>query len=246
MRQRTIIVLAALTLVIAACGDDDSTTGTTATATETTSEATTAPADTTAPDATATDADDSDIQELLELYQSTPLRTTYLIGSGDSANEVILAQDPTATPPVESIVIPETNTTVIISGGMTVLCDGSAGQCFEVPGSGGESLITGMLGPISSTLTALDASGVSAVETSQEPVTIAGRDGICFTYEPPAATGVTTDFIRQCIDNELGFALLMETSESDSDEIETLLELLDFAEPTAADFETPFPVTASP
>lgn len=233
--------LLALTLAVAACGDD---------AAETTDiETTSAPAGTAAPVPPATQAAEPSGSDALESalarYANTPLRTTYLIGEGDDREEIILAQDPTADPPIESITLPAAETKIVISGGTTILCDDSSSMCFELPGAGGTSLTTGLLGPFAGFL-GLGAETVPGVETSQEPITVAGRDGICFSYEPPDALGADTDLIRQCIDGEFGFTLLMQASAADSDDVETVMELTDFGPPTPEDFATPYPVTSSP
>jgi hypothetical protein len=176
----------------------------------------------------------------------TPLRTTYLIGEEGDTTEIVLAQDPTANPPVESISLPEDSTKIIISEGSTIVCDASSSTCFEIPGGGGDSLATGLLGPLSTTLLSAGPGGIASAETTQEPITVAGRDGTCFTYTPPASAEADTDLLRQCIDNELGFTLLMQASEVGDDTISTVMELIAFAEPTADDFTPPYPVTATP
>jgi hypothetical protein len=244
-RRRTVLtLLLALSVVIAACGDDDAQT----TATDSTG-GTDAPTDTAAPATPTTQAAApsgfGDLDSALARYENTPLRTTYLIGEGDDREEIIIAQDPTATPPIESITLPAADTKIIISEGTTTLCDGSSSMCFELPGAGGESLTTGLLGPFAGFLS-LGVENIPGVETSQEPITVAGRDGICFSYEPPDAVGSDTDLIRQCVDGEFGFTLLMQASAADSDDIETVMELTEFVQPTPEDFAMPYPVTSSP
>jgi hypothetical protein len=49
--------------------------------------------------------------------------------------------------------------------------------------------------------------------------------------------------LRQCIDSEFGFTLLLESEASATGDIATVLELIDFAQPTADDFEPTGPVT---
>ena len=253
---RATIAIAALTLVVAACGDDDEATVTstpvtndTATATDATTAATAAPA-TSSPTATSAGVaeDGSEVDDLLARYQMTPVRTTYLLGEGDDQTEIVVAQDPTADPPVESVTIVEAASKIIISEGVTIFCDGSSNMCFEVPGGGGESLATGLLGPFASGvfLTSGEAGVTPGMSVSEEPITVAGRDGVCFTYEAPTDFGSETDLVRQCIDNELGFTLLLQTSNAATDAIETVMELLEFSQPTAEDFEPTGPVTATP
>ncbi len=81
---------------------------------------------------------------------------------------------------------------------------------------------------------------------TEEPITVAGRDGVCFTFAPPAGFEGESDLLRQCIDNELGFTLLLQTTDTTTDVVETVMELIDFSEPTAEDFEPTGPVTAQP
>ena len=256
--SRAVIVLLALALIAAACGDDDVATtsadtfsdDTVAPVTEDT--ATTVTEDTAAPPTTSAPATTTegvvggpDVTELLALFQVTPLRTTYLLGEGDDQTEIVLAQDPTASPPIESIAIEEANAKIIISEEMTIFCDGSSNMCFEVPGASGDSLATGLLGPFASGvfLTAGPGGALAGAALTEEPITVAGRDGVCFTYEAPGVE-FETDFIRQCIDNELGFTLLLQSSDA-TDVVETVMELTDFARPTAEDFEPTGPVTPS-
>jgi hypothetical protein len=241
------IAVVALALVGAACGDDDATTTTTSAATDDTTVITAAPP-TTAPALATTGGIESgpDVDELLALYEITPLRATYLFGEGDNQTEVILAQDPTAVPPVESITIVEANSKIIISEGVTIFCDGSSNICFEVPGATGENLAAGLLGPAGSVFLAAGSGAFAGVDVTEEPITVAGRDGVCFTYAPPAGFAGDTDLLRQCIDSELGFTLLMQTSDTTTDVVETVMELIDFSLPSAADFEPTGPVTEQP
>ncbi len=250
---RAAILISTLALVVAACGDDDAVTTTTATTPDDTTASTTAPVTTIATaTSTATTIDVSgdgpDVDDLLALYEATPLRTTYLFGEGDSQTEIVLAQDPTAEPPVESITIAEENSKIIISDGVTIFCDGSSNMCFEVPGGTGDSLATGLLGPFGGGvfLTAGRSGAVPGASVSEEPITVAGRDGVCFTYEAPAEFGSDTNLVRQCIDGELGFTLLLQAGDTATDAVETVMELIDFSQPTAEDFEPTGPVTPAP
>lgn len=250
MRSTTkaVIVLVALVLVAAACGDDDTSTSAAATATNGTTASTAAPGATSATATSSGGAEDGpDVGELLARYEVTPLRTTYLFGEGESQTEVVLAQDPTADPPIESILIIEADSKIIISEGTTIFCDGSSNMCFEVPGAGGDSLASGLLGPFGSVFLSVGSGGpLAGVDVTEEPITVAGRDGVCFTYAPPAEVGGETDLIRQCIDNELGFTLLLQASDTTTDAVETVMELIDFSQPTPEDFEPTGPVTTTP
>jgi hypothetical protein len=244
---RVAIALAAMALVAVACGDDDATTTTVAPSTTTGSTA--VPATTSVAPATtaAVPGGESDAAELLARFAMTPARTTYLLGTGDNETELIVAQDPTATPPIEAITIVENNSKIIISDGMTIFCDGSSNMCFEVPGGGGSSLVSSLLGPLASGvfLEAGPNGAIPGVAITEQPVSIAGRSGICFTYEAPDGYGADITTLRQCIDDEFGFTLLMEASEGGGP-IERVMELTAFAPPTAEDFEPTGPVTASP
>ena len=245
---RALIVLVALVLAAAACSDDDATTTEATTATDGTTAATSAPppSNGTATSAGVVEGDaSSEVADLLALFEMTPLRTTYLLGTGDDQTELILAQDPTATPPIESIVIVEDGSKIIISEDGTIFCDGSGGGCFEIPGGAGDSLVDGFLGPFSSGvfLTSGADGLVPGSAVAEEPITVAGRRGVCFTYEAPAGFDSDTSVLRQCIDNEFGFTLLLESQGTAEEDIETVLELTDFAQPTAEDFEPTGPVT---
>ena len=243
---RALIFVIALALVAAACGDDDAATTTTTTVAPGTTTASTAAPATTATTTEGTDEEDSGaIDELLALYEMTPVRVTYLIGEGDNQTEIVLSQDPTAEPPVESITIAEANSKIIITEGMTVFCDGASNMCFEVPGAGGESMMAGFLGPIGSIFATAESGGPLAdADITVEPTTVAGRDGVCFSYEPPPSLGVEYDLVRQCIDNEFGFTLLVQSSDTTDGTVETIMELIDFSQPTPEDFEPTGPVTA--
>jgi len=245
--SRALTVLVVLTLVAAACSDDDATTTAAASATDGTTAVTAAPrtsAATATSEASVKDDPSSEVDDLLARFEMTPLRTTYLLGMGEDQIEIILAQDPAADPPIESIVIVEDGSKIIISEGTTIFCDGSGGGCFEVPGGAGDSLVDGFLGPFASgvfpTSGARDAIAASAI--TEEPITVAGRDGVCSTYEPPAGFDTDTTLLRQCVDNDLGFTLLLQSEGTTTNGFETELELIDFAPPTAEDFEPTGPV----
>ena len=242
---RAMIAVVALALVGSACGDDDATTTSAATA-ETTVATEAPPATFATPPTTGAVDGGPDVNELLERYEVTPLRATYLFGEGDNQTEVVLAQDPTAEPPVESITIVEADSKIIISDGVTIFCDGSSNICFEVPGAAGENLAAGLLGTAGSVFLAAESSGLSGADVTEEPITVAGRDGVCFSFTPPTGLEGDGDLIRQCIDNDLGFTLLMQTTDTTTGVVETVMELIDFSQPTPEDFEPTGPVTAQP
>jgi hypothetical protein len=54
---------------------------------------------------------------------------------------------------------------------------------------------------------------------------------------PQAFTGADTEFVRQCIDSELGFTLLMETKDAGGATVERVMELIDFGQPLPSDFQ---------
>ena len=242
-------LLLVFALLAAACGDDDAVTTTTdsastpVTATTSAAPSTTAAtgATTTAPAASTTTggaAATSDVEALLEVFNRTPARLTYQIGQQADETTIILAQDPTASPPVESIQQPLGGLKIIIAD-TVIVCDPDSG-CFQVPGGNGlDGFTSNFLGPLVGSYLALAAqtgSTIGDVETTSD--TIAGRSGVCFTFTPndPTLTNGGTEFIRQCVDAELGFTLLLEARETGG-ELETVLLLLEYAPPTAADFE---------
>lgn len=244
-------VLMALVLVFAACADDDAESTTTTVADGTTSTtATTTTGDMDETTTTSGDIDDGDdmdeTSELLERYEETPLRTTYIFFQGSTESEVTLSQDPTADPPVEAVIIPEANAKLITMGDDSIFCDTSSNQCFEVPGVG-EGFSAALLGPFAGGLfIAAELEQIPGATMTEETVTVAGRDGTCFTFEAPAQMEGDTEFLRQCIDAELGFTLLIEARESDSDVVEPIMELIEFGDPRPEDFEPSGPVTATP
>jgi hypothetical protein len=249
---RFLIVAIALALLSAACGDDDATdtqpTTTTAGESTTTQGATTTPTtsgDTAAPTtAPAGDTGDADLDALLERYRQTPLRLVYQTGMTGTEETMVVAQDPTQDPPVSSFGFPEQNTRLIQGGDEIMMC--SEGMCFSMPAEGSADLVTGMFGGafLAGLLTA-DVADLPGLSVDSEDVTIAGRTGVCFTYTPTAIVGSTTEYARQCVDEELGFTLLLEVKESGA-EVERALELVEFGDPTPEDFEPTGPVTEMP
>jgi hypothetical protein len=254
--KRLLILAVALTLLSAACGDDDElgTDASTTTIGSTTTEGatTTAPptsedtsAPTTAPAGDPGDGGDGDLDALLERYRQTPLRLVYQTGMTGTDETMVVAQDPTQNPPVSSFGFPEQGTRLIQGGDEIVIC--SEGMCFSMPAEGSADLVTGMFGGafLAGLLTA-DVTDLPGLSIDSDDVTIAGRDGVCFTYTATAIVGSTTEFARQCVDEELGFTLLLEVKESDAEEAERALELIEFGDPTPEDFEPTGPITEMP
>jgi hypothetical protein len=92
-----------------------------------------------------------------------------------------------------------------------------------------------------------DIQSTPGFNVEQGQATIGGRAGLCFTFSPTAlVTGADVEYIRQCIDAELGMVLLYEYVEAGGATAETIMELLEFGMPTPADFEPSGPVTTMP
>jgi hypothetical protein len=259
IRFRLLISIAVLALLVAACGDDGGSpfasstsvgeTTTTAGGTAATIAGGEETPSTAAREETTTTAGppggSQDIEDLLAQFQQVPLRTTYLMG--DDREEMTFSQDPTQSPPVSAVLFEGGK--MITIGDRYIMCsgEGAGSQCFESPTGGGLDMATAMLGSFGALALSLqgmtDTPGVD-VETQQ--VTIAGRTGVCFTYRPEAITGSDLEFARQCIDTELGFALLMEVKEAGSDEVERVMELIAVGQPEPDDFEPTGPVMTMP
>jgi hypothetical protein len=247
---RLIVVIAAMTLIAAACGDDDDG-GLLDAATSTTE----SQADQEAPDddesstdepgTTAASDDDpapvstgsGEIDELLQRFQDSPLRVTYLMGEAPNQSVVTLSQDPNRDPPVSALIIEDEGGKVITIGDTVISCGG--GQCFEVPGGAGADLTAGLLSPlIMGFLLTEDITGSPGFDVDRDSETIAGRSGICFRFTPRGfVTDADVEFIRQCIDAELGFTLLVEGLEEGSDQVEQFMVLTEFGQPRPEDFE---------
>jgi hypothetical protein len=138
---------------------------------------------------------------------------------------------------------------MISSEGSNIVCsgEGAGSQCFELPETEGLDMAMSFLGPFAGLALSLQGmSDVPGVEVETGQVTIAGRTGVCFTYRPGAITGSTLEFARQCIDSELGFALLLEVKEAGSDNVERVMELIAVGQPQPDDFEPTGPVMTMP
>ncbi len=265
MRTRLLAPIAVFVLVVAACGDSGGDTTTTETADATTTSAATGGDDTTTTTGPASGGDTStttlasgttaasggggDVAELLEQFQSTPLRATYLFDEGDSEQRLTLSQDPTADPPLSALISEDDGFHVIFTGGAMTICDADQEQCFatpEQPGVDNTLLAGAFLSPFLSSFLAFSVSNTTpGVDLSTEPIEVAGRSGLCFTLSPDAGFGADFDEVRQCVDDETGAILLFETREGGGDFVR-LMELVELGEPLPSDFSPPFPLVALP
>lgn len=262
-RIRLAVALAALVVFAAACGDDSgdpfssttdgessttnggdiTTTGGGEATTTTDAETTTTGEET----ATTGAGPAGDIEELLARFSETPLRTTYLMGEDAGGQEITFSQDPTQDPPVSAVLFEGGK--YITAGDTVIVCsgEGDGSQCFEMPATEGVDMATAMLGPFAALAWSLESSAdTPGYDVETEQVTVAGRSGVCFTYRPDAITGSETEFVRQCIDSELGFALLLEVKEVGADEVERVMELVAAGDPAPDDFEPTGPVMPLP
>jgi hypothetical protein len=264
-------VVAVLALLAAACGDDDVfgavTTTSSGEATATTEASGDATATTSAGEATADETTtsgaipsggDEDIAALLEEYRTVPLRVTYLFGEDADAQTVTLSQDPERTPPVSAMIMyegpqPESpeESRVLTIGDQTLICGppGPGNTCIETPPTpgGGPSIAEGLLGPlVSGFLLATGITEAPGFSMDQSGITIAGRSGVCFTYTPAAFLEADVEFVRQCVDADIGFTLLIEAKDADGDTVERIMELIDFGQPQPGDFEPTGEVVSMP
>lgn len=265
--KRRIIGAAVITLVAAACGDDDSTdttgtapAGTAASSTTTTTgagdaETTTSTSGTTLttqvdPTVAGGDADTAEILALLDAFAVSDVRTTYRVGATGEEFELILSQRPTAEPPVSATIIEAQDTRIITFEDRTIFCSAGTG-CIELATGGGEDapgldVVRGAFGPLlASVVTADDVQSNPGIEFTTDFDEIAGRRGLCFSFDVPPDPTADVQSIRQCIDAELGFVLLMETTNLAGVE-QRVMELLEFGEPRDEDFEPTGPVTTLP
>jgi hypothetical protein len=257
---RPAVALAVLVALAAACGDDSGSPfasststadGSTTTAQGTTTSraggSTTSIAEGETTSTAGLPGDAGDIEELLERFREVPLRTTYLMGDEPDRQEITFSQDPTLNPPASAVLFEGGK--LITFEDRYIVCsgEGAGSQCFETPASEGVNMATAMLGPFAALALSLQGmTDTPGVEVETEEVTIAGRNGVCFTYRPEAVTGSDLEFARQCIDGELGFALLLEVKEAGSDEVKRVLELLAMGQPEPGDFEPTGPVIPLP
>jgi hypothetical protein len=254
---RLTVSLFALALLVAACGDDSGTpfgSSTSSPGESTTSQAeasTTAAGEgeettTTAGEATTTQAGASgDVEELLAHFREVPIRTTYRL-EGDQ--EITFSQDPTQDPPVSAVIYEDGK--MITAGDSYIVCsgEGAGGMCFTMPGSEGMDMATAFLGPFASLALTLQGGmeDIPGLNVETEQATIAGRNGLCFTMTPDATLGAGYEYVRSCVDAELGFTLLVQIQETGGSELTTVMELLSYGDPEPGDFEPTGPVTTVP
>jgi hypothetical protein len=270
--RRISIVIVVLSLLLAACGDDDvfgdvatssgESTTTTVTADDETTTTRADGATTTAGETTTSEAvppgGGEDVAALLEEYRSVPLRVTYVVGGDSDGQTVTLSQDPTQTPSVTAVILYESpepdspeEARVLTIGDRTLICGppGPGNTCVETPPTpgGGPSIAEGLLGPlVSAFLLELELSDAPGFSVDPSGITLAGREGICFTYTPTAYAEADVEFLRQCVDADAGFTLLIEAKDADGDTVERVMELIDFGQPQPGDFEPTGEVISMP
>ncbi|MCJ7725143.1 MAG: hypothetical protein MUP76_01955 [Acidimicrobiia bacterium] len=256
--RRIAILLTVLALLATACGDDTGSVLDSATTTAAGSATTNAGA---APSTSATDtgtqttqagsADSgSDVQTALAAYETAAFRAVYRFGQGDDEQIITISQDPNLDPPVSVTLIgPDGDEGRFLTiGDRTLICGPPGDECIEFPAGMGMDMGQALLGPVlSGFLLTENLESTPGFTVEEGTATIAGRSGLCFTFTPSAfATGADVAFIRQCVDSQLGFILLIESMEDGAAGVETLMELLEFGLPTPADFQPSGPVTTMP
>jgi len=255
--RRIAILITVLALIAAACGDDDGSVlgepGTTSSPTETTGGDTVA---TTAAEAAPTTTDaapgtpGSDVQTALLNYETAAFRAVYRFGEGDDEQIIAISRDPNLDPPASATLIGPggEEARFLTIGGRTIICGPPGEECIEFPPEMGMDMGQALLGPVlSGFLLNADLESNPGFTVEEGAATIGGRRGLCFTYTPTAlAAGADVAFMRQCVDAELGFILLIETLEAGGAAVETIIELLEFGLPTPADFEPSGPLTTMP
>jgi hypothetical protein len=262
--RRLVIALTAVTLLVAACGDDDlsvldapgtpaapptsqAASGTTAAAPDTTaaSDSTAAAPDETSPPTTSGAAGSEgaadEVAALMDLYEAAALRVTYRMDEGPDEMILTISKDPNREPPVSALIFgPDGEEGRFISiGDVSMICEGN--ECFEIPG--GDEMAEMYLGPAMSLFAYTGAvAGTPGFTVEEGDEMVGGRFGPCFVYRRDVyGLDVQSDddveAIRQCIDAEYGFILLLQTLEAGTNEPRTVVELLDFGLPQAEDFE---------
>ena len=254
--RRITVLLAAVALISAACGDDlgspfeEGTPDTTMTD-DTQPAPLTTPQDTegTGPPGPAPGGNGS-ISEVLSAYEDEPLVLEYAFGDGDDAQMVTIAQDPTQDPPVYATLIGPAGDEgrFLTLGDRSLVCGAPGEDCLEFPAEMGMNMGQAMLGPLLTGVLALeDVESTPGFTVEEGATTIAGRSARCFTFSPTMlATGADVVFVRQCVDAELGFVLLFEGLEAGGESVERILELLAWDRPNPSFFEPSGPVTTMP
>jgi len=254
---RFAVLAVALVALVAACGDDaegpfgsSTSPADGSTTTEAGGSATTVAEETTTTAAgeettTSQAGASGDVEELLERFREVPLRTTYLM-QGDT--EITFSQDPTQDPPLSAALYEGGK--MITAGESSIVCsgEGEGAVCFSMPNDEGVDMAAAFLGPFAGFALSLQQglTDTPGYEVETEQVEIAGRSGVCFTVAPDASLGAGYEYIRSCVDAELGFTLLVQTKQTGSSEAETVMELLSFGDPEPGDFEPTGPVTEVP
>ncbi|NQV06689.1 hypothetical protein HQ535_09060 [bacterium] len=195
-----------------------------------------------------------DIDALRARYLMTPLRTTYIFGEDGDAQVIVLSQDPTLDPPAEVMIMlgrppgGDEQGRVLTTADQVIFCGAAGDGCFGSAADGAAGgMATAFLGPlVSGFLLSDDLNSNAGVDIETGTANIAGRSGVCFTFTPQAFVGSDVDFLRQCVDSELGFTLLIEGKDADGTAVERVMELIDFGQPQQGDFEPTGPVTVIP
>jgi hypothetical protein len=255
--RRVSSLITALVLVVAACGDDASVLGdgsTTAAPATTAGEGATT---TTGAAATATTASadgpgnpSGDIEAAFAAYETAALRTVYMFGEGGNQTQITISQDPNLDPPVSATLMgPDGEEGRFLTiGDRSIVCGPLGEECIEFPPGMGMDMGQALLGPLlTGFLSNSQLTTTPGFSVEQETATIGGRSGICFTFTANAfVQDADVEFVRQCIDDEFGFVLLVEYLETGDASVETVMELLEFGIPTPTDFEPSGPLTTMP
>jgi hypothetical protein len=254
---RLAVLAVALVALVAACGDDSGSPFGSSTIPAGGSTTTAAGASTTggAGEETTTTAEgetdtsqvgqSGEVEDLLQQFRQSTLRTTYVM---EDDQEITFSQDPSQDPPVSAVLYEGGK--MITAGESYIVCsgEGEGAMCFTVPGTEGMDMATAFLGPFASLALSLQEgmTGTPGYEVETEQATVASRSGVCFTYSPDAALATGYEYIRTCVDSELGFTLLVQVQESSATEVKTVMELVSFGDPEPGDFEPTGPVTEVP
>jgi len=266
-RTPIIALVVALALVVAACGDsgessDDgasTTSSTEASSGDTPTSEPEASSTTVADDGTTTtaapdttqgtipDVTDPDVQALLELYETTPVRATYIFNDSGDETVVTISQDPTADPPASAMIGDDFH--MVTTSTEMLMCDPTAQSCFKIPieaGTDNTAFLGAFLNPFLSGFLAFAGGDVPGFDIESDSVEIAGRQGVCYTASAQAFVGADVEGIRSCVDAELGVTLLVEVKDAGATDYERVMELIEIGEPQPEDFAPPYPVQDLP